>query len=158
MAVVDEGVLVDPACAGCVRTNGGMHVCWQAPCDLLQILQDARARPIEIRSVLEDDEDVGIAEHRLRAHCFDMRRGQQSRDDRIGNLVLDDVGWLTCPRRVDDDLHVGDIRQGIERNVAQSPDSREHKQQRSRENEEAISRAPVDPSGDHVTSLPWRSR
>jgi hypothetical protein len=37
--------------------------------------------------------------------------------------------------------------------VTQGPGSGEHQQQRSCENKEAISRAPINPSGDHLTSL-----
>ena len=81
-----------------------MHVLGQSALDLLQVFDDARARPVEIRAVLEDDEDIRIAEHRLRAHGLDMRRSQQAGDDRIGHLVFDDVGRLARPIRVDDHL------------------------------------------------------
>ena len=129
MAVVDKGVFVDPSRAGCVRTDDGMHAFGQPPGDLLHVLQDARPRPIQIGAVLEDDEDVGIAEHRLRSHGLYVRSREKRRDDRIRDLVFDDAGRLARPRGVDDHFHVGNVRQRVERNVTQSPDSREHKQQ-----------------------------
>ena len=89
-------------------------------------------------AVLKDDEDVGIAEHGLCAHGLNVRCCEKCRDDRIGDLVFDDVGGLARPRRMNDHLHVGNVRQGVERNVTQGPDSCEHQQQRPREDEEAI--------------------
>jgi hypothetical protein len=44
-AAIDDGVFVDPAHAGRVRTEGGLHVARQAALRLVQILQHARARP-----------------------------------------------------------------------------------------------------------------
>src|SRR6185437_3724682 len=150
------GVFVDPPCASRVRSNDGMNIFWQAPLYLLQIFQDTRPRPIEIGAILEDNEDVGIAKHGLRSHCFDLGSSQKSRDNGIGDLIFDKIRWLPCPRRVDGYFHVGNIRQCIKRNTAQCPDAREQKQEYSRENEETVSRTQVNPSGDHVTSLPWR--
>ena len=52
-ALVDDGILIDPACARRIRADRRMHVLRQTPADLLQVFDDTRARPVEIRAVLE---------------------------------------------------------------------------------------------------------
>src|SRR5437879_2664842 len=158
VAAVDKDVLVDPACAGRVGADDRMNSGWQPPGDLLHVFEDARARPIEIRSIFENDEYVGIPEHGLRPHRLDVRGGEKFRDDGIRDLVLDKTGGLSGPRCMDDDLNVRDVRQRVQRNAAKRPDSREHEQQRSREHQKTVLRTPINPTRDHVTFLPWRSR
>ena len=131
-----------------------MHVLRQSPADLLKILDDARARPVQIRPVLENDEDVGIAEHGLCPNGFDVRRGQQAGDDRIGDLIFDDIGRFTIPSGVDDHLHIRDIRQGVERYVVERPDSRKGQQQDARENQEPVAGARFYESREHVYMPP----
>ena len=158
VAVVNENIFVDPAGAGRVGPEHGINAGRQLALQLLQVFEHPRARPVEIRAVLEDDVHVGIAEHGLRAHCLDLRRGEHRGDDGVGHLVFDDVGRLARPVGVDDDLHVGNIRQSVERNVSHGPDSGQDQQEDSRENQEAVARAPVNPAGYHVTSPLRRSR
>ena len=81
--------------------------------------------------------------------AFTLRRGQQRGHDRVSDLVLDDVGRLAIPIRMNDHLDVGDVRQRIKRDAPHRPDSCQHKQQRSGENKEAVAGAPVDPAADH---------
>ncbi len=156
MAAIDERVFVYPACSRGVRTDYRMNVRGQAACDLLHVFQNSRTRPVQIGGVFKNDKDVGITEHGLRPHSFYVRRSQKRGDDGIRDLIFDDVGRLARPGRVDNDFHVGNIGQGVERNLAQGPDTCQHQEQSPGENQEAISRAPVDPAGDHVTSLPLR--
>ena len=123
-----------------------MHARGQATRDLLQVFENARTRPIQIGSVFKDDEDVGVAKHGLCPHGLYVRCGEKRSDNGISDLVLDKAGRLTRPRGVDNHFHVGNVWQGIERDMTQSPDSREHKQESSHENEETILRAPINPS------------
>ena len=51
-----------------------------------------------------------------------MRRGEHRGDDRIGHLILDDIGRLAHPFGVDDHLNVGDVRQRVERDSIERPD------------------------------------
>ena len=74
-----------------------MHFGRQPAADLLEIFEHAGARPVKVRSVLEDDVDIGIAEHRLRANGLHMRRGQKAGHDRVGDLIFDDVWRLSQP-------------------------------------------------------------
>ena len=87
----------------------------------------AGARPVEVGSVLEDDEDIRIAEHGLRAHGLYMRRREQGRDDGIGDLVFDDGGRLALPFGVDDDLQHPRCRAARRAETwLQAPDAGEH--------------------------------
>ena len=81
--------------------------------------------------------------------AFTLWRGKQSGHDRVGNLILDDIGRF-IPRRMNDHLHVGDVGQGIERHPAHRPDAGQHQEKRSGEDEEAIAGAQIDPAGDHL--------
>ncbi len=100
-----------------------MHALGQTPADLLQVLDDTRACPVEIGAVLKNHIDVRITKHRLRANSFDMRGSKQDGDDRIGHLVFDNIGWFTRPARMNNHLHVRNVWEGIQRYVLQRPDS-----------------------------------
>jgi hypothetical protein len=78
--------------------------------DLLQVFNHTRARPVEVGAVFKNYIDVGIAKHGLRADGLHMRGGQQAGDDWVGYLVFDDIGRLACPTRMNDHLHVRDVR------------------------------------------------
>src|SRR2546430_9242469 len=58
----------------------------------VQILEHARARPVRIGAVLEQDVDERIAEHRVAAHGFRSGYREHRRRQRIGDLVLDEIG------------------------------------------------------------------
>src|SRR6185437_17065668 len=75
MACIDDGVFVNPARSGRVWSDDRMHLRGQSAADLLQVFENAGARPVEVCAVLKDNIDVGIAKHALRANGFHMRRG-----------------------------------------------------------------------------------
>src|SRR5271163_2790659 len=82
-ALIDNGILIDPTCARRIGANGWMYVLRQTPADLLQVFDDTRARPVEVRAVLKNYIDVRIAQHGLRANGLDMRGSEQAGDDWI---------------------------------------------------------------------------
>ena len=120
---IDEGVLEDPADAGRVGAEFGLHAVRQPRLDLRQVLDDARPGPVEVGAVLEDHVDVGEPEVRVPAHGLHARRAEQRAGDRIGHLVLDDVG-RPVPPRVDDDLGIRQVGQRVEADLAQHVDGR----------------------------------
>ena len=63
------------------------------------------ARPVDVGAVLEDHVDEGVAEIGEPADRLDLRRAEHRGDDRIGHLILDDVG-AAVPAGIDDDLRV----------------------------------------------------
>src|SRR3954469_6381815 len=145
---IDERVLEHPADAGRVRPQLGLHAGRQRALDLAQVLEDAAARPVQIGAVLEDDVDVAVAEVREAADRLHPRRSQHVGGDRIGDLVLDDVG-AAVPARVDDDLRVAQVRQGIERDVLRAPEGSAEGHEDPREDEAAMLRGEADDLLDH---------
>ena len=119
VGAIDKNVFIDPPGTGRIRADDGMDIGRQSSFDLLHVLQHSRTRPVEIGPVFKNHEDVGIAKHRLRADGFDMRGGQKLRDNRIRHLILDKARRLPSPSRMNDDLHVRNIRQCVERYAAQ---------------------------------------
>ena len=144
VAAIDEGVLIDPACAGGIGANSGMHVSGQASCDLLQVFGYARACPIEVGVILKDDEDIRVAEHGLGANILDLRSGEQSGNDWVGNLVFNHIWRFAGPWCVNDHLHIADVGQRIQRDTLQAPEARDDQENCSRENQEGIACAPRD--------------
>src|SRR6185437_16026805 len=100
-------------------------------------------------AILENHKHIRIAEHSLRADPLYARSGEQSRDDRVGHLVLDHVRRLARPGRVDDDLHVADIGQRIKRHPSHGPDTARDQQDCPCKHNELIAAAPLDDAGDH---------
>src|SRR5712692_7981613 len=58
MAVIHKRVFIDPSRASRVRPDDRMHTRWQAPGDLLRVLQDTRPRPVQVCSFFKNDEDI----------------------------------------------------------------------------------------------------
>ena len=105
-AAVDQGVLIDPAHAGGIRAQSGGDALGQAILGLVEVLQHARARPVEIGVVLEQHVDEGVAEERVAAHRLRPRDREHRGGQRIGHLVLDDLRRLAGKAGSDDDLGV----------------------------------------------------
>jgi hypothetical protein len=129
MVVIHDEVLIHPACAGGVGTDHRFGRGGETPRDLLEIFEHTRTCPVEIGAVLEHNEHVGIAEHGRGAHGLHPRRGEQGGHDRVGNLILDDIGRL-IPRRMNDHLDVGNVGQGIS-GIRRCPDAGQHQEKRS---------------------------
>src|SRR5262249_56759591 len=88
---IDERVLIDPADAGGIGSELGLHARRQAGQYLAEVLEHARARPAEVRAVLEDDVHVAVAEVGEAADSLDARRPEKRADDRVSDPVLADV-------------------------------------------------------------------
>ena len=148
-AFVQERVLEDPAHTGRIRTDGRVDLLRQLSSNPLQVLDDAAPRPVHVGAVLEDDVDVRNAEIGEAADRFDARGRDQSRDDRVGDLILDEIGAAADPLGRDDDLDIRNVGDGVERRLRHGPDAPRRQHDGSGEHHETIRRAPIDGSVDH---------
>ena len=94
-AAIDQRIFVDPPHTGCIGAKRARDAIGQAVLHLVEIFEHARARPVEVGSVLEDDIDIAVTEHRIATDGFRPRHREHGRCQGIGDLVLDDPGGLT---------------------------------------------------------------
>ena len=87
-------ILVDPADAGRVGADRRRHAGRQPRRRAVEEFEHARARPVDVGAVFEDDVDKRDAEEREAAHDFRLRHGQHRGRQRIGDLVLDHLRRL----------------------------------------------------------------
>jgi len=118
---IDQRIFVNPPYPGRIGTKRRGHAVRQIVLNLTEIFQHARARPVEIGPVFEDDVNKAVAEHRIAANRLHTGHRQHGCRERIGDLVLHNLRCLTSKVRADDNLHVGQIRQGIDRRGAHCP-------------------------------------
>ena len=116
--------------------------------------QHARARPVDVGAVLEDDVDERDAEERKPAHHLGFRHRQHRRGQRIGDLVLDHLRRLSRIFGVDDDLRVGEIGDGVERQVQQRIEPGSDGEAGAEQHQQQVARRPGDEAGDHCSALP----
>jgi hypothetical protein len=62
-AFIGQRVFIDPSHSGGVRADDRIDPLGQAAADGIQILDDARARPINVGAILKNDIDERLAEH-----------------------------------------------------------------------------------------------
>ena len=116
----------------------------QQGADVVQPLEHARARPVDVDVVVEDDVDEREPEHRLRAHGLQVRQSLQVRRERIRDLILDELRRAPRPVDVDDDLVVGDVGNGIERRAHRRPDADADDDRVEQQDDEAVAGGEVD--------------
>src|SRR5213078_1349695 len=103
------GVLIDPPHAGGVGPEPGLGTGGEPALNRVQVLEHARAGPIEICPILEDHVHERRAEHRLPAHDFHLGDRKECGEERVRDLILHHLGRLARPVRVDDDLGVREV-------------------------------------------------
>ena len=146
---IDQRVLEDPADAGGIGAERGLRAGRQPALHLVQVLEHARARPVQVGAVLEQHVDEAVAEEREAAHRLRAGHRHHRRRQRVGHLVLDDLRRLAGPAGADDDLHVAQVGQRIHRRRAQAPESRCGEEGRRQQHQEAVGHRPADQRGDH---------
>src|SRR5579884_1466038 len=109
MLRIDQRVFKDPADPRRIRAEFCPDALRQSRQHALEVLQRSRTRPVDIRAFLKNDVHEGIAEIRKSAHGFYSRRAEHRRDDRIRDLVLDNIR-TAVPSRVDNYLRVAEVR------------------------------------------------
>ncbi len=92
---------------------------------------------------------IGEAEIGKAANRFDLRRAEQRRGDRIGDLILDDVG-RAIPFGVHDDLRVRKIGDGIHGLVVQRPDAESHDRRGKEKNDVFLAGGKLDELLNHT--------
>ena len=112
---VNQRILVNPAHAGGVGTQRGLGRGRQARLHLRKIFQHTRTRPIRVGAVLEQDVDERIAKERIATHGLRARHRHHRGRERVSHLVLHNPRRLSGKRRADDDLHIRQIGNCIER-------------------------------------------
>ncbi len=161
MCVVDESVLEYPADASRIGAEFGVDALRQFGKHARQVLQRSRPRPVDVRSLVENDVDEGVPKIRESADGFHAGCAKHGRDDRIGDLVLHNVG-AAIPPRVHDDLGVAQVGDGIERDVPHRPDPRGDGKTDQQKDEEAVTPGELDDPVNHgLRALPlcwgaWR--
>ena len=136
----ENHILEYPADAGRIRAERRRYAGRQSLLREIQVFENAAARPINIRAVLEYDIDKRDAEERKAAHHLRARHRQQRRRERIGNLILDDLRRLARIVGVDNDLRIGEIGNGIQRRVPDGVDTGNHDQRRCDQDQYRIAR------------------
>ena len=144
-----EYVLEHPADARRVGAERGLEAGGKALSQPIHVLEHAGACPVQVGAVLEQDVHEGQAEEGVSAH--DARAGHLEHlgSDGIGDLVLDDLRGLLRELGLDHDLHVGQIRQGIDRRRGNRPDPGYHERARRQADEEPVLERPRDDVSDH---------
>lgn len=88
-----------------------------------EVFLRAGPRPVQVRALLEDEIDVGVAEIGTAADGFHAGRAEHRGHDRIRDLRLDEIG-AAIPARVNDNLRVAEVGDGVERALTQGPPAR----------------------------------
>ena len=112
---VDQRVLIHPADPGSIGAKRSADTFGQCGRNLTEVFQNPRARPVQIGAVFKDDIDEGVVEKRVPAHGHGARHRQHGGSQRVSNLVLDHLRRLAGIAGLDDDLHVGQIRNRVQR-------------------------------------------
>ena len=144
-----DDVLVDPADAGGIRPQRWRDAGRQPAGGEVEVFEDARARPVEVGAVLEDDVDERDAEHRKAAHHLRVRHGQHGRGQREGDLVLHDLRCLARILGVDDHLDVGEVGDGVHRRLDHRVDAGGDDEDGGEQDQEEVVGRPADDGGDH---------
>ena len=106
-----------------------------------------------IGAVLKNHIDKGEAVERIAAHDLRLRHGKHLGRDGIGDLVLDDLRRLAGPFRVDDDLHVRQVGNGVQWNVAHGINAAEHERNRAKKNDEFVLERKIYDAFEHDSPL-----
>ena len=136
-----------------IRADDGRDAGRQALLRDVHSLDDARACPVVIHLVFEDDEDHREAEARHAADGLYSRRAGEARGQRIGDLIVHVLGRAAGPVGEDDDLLFADVRDGIDWCVLQREIAANEDGSDADDDEERIPKAPVNERGDHGSGV-----
>ena len=118
---IDQRIFVNPADPGRVGAKLRCHAVGQIALNLAEIFQHPRTGPIKIGAVLEQDIDIAVAIERIAAHGTRARHRKHGGGEGIGHLIFDDLRRLARIGRANDDLHVRQVGQCVDRRAAHRP-------------------------------------
>jgi hypothetical protein len=101
-ASIDQRVFIDPANTGGIGTKDRACSCRQTRFDLAESFDHTGARPIRIRSIVEQHVHEGIAKDREAPHRRRTWHGAQRSCQRESNLILDDLRRIAREAGADD--------------------------------------------------------
>jgi hypothetical protein len=159
-AAIDQGIAVDPAHPGGIRSESRLRALGQGGRHLIQIFQDPRARPVDVGPVLEEDVNEAVPEEAVTAHHARAGHREHGSGDGIGDLLLDHLGRLTRERRADDHLHIREVRDGVQRGLLYGRKPPGRQQHRREQDQDTVPDRPEDDlfhprrSRDTVPPLP----
>ena len=151
---VFEDILEHPADPGRVGSEDRRHVRRQELLRPTELLEHPRARPVDVGAVGEDDVDEAHPEHRVAADRVDLRRALKRADERVGDLVLHEVGAAPHPLGEHDHLRVREVGDRVERRPTHRDERPDDEEQDDAEDQPAVSRRGLDDPLDHGDP-PW---
>ena len=145
-----ERIHEGPADAGGVRTKVRSHVLGQGAGESTEVFQHAAAGPIGLGAVRENHINEGVSVKRISAHDLGRRHREHLGRDGIGHLVLHNLRRLAGPLGVDDDLGVGQVGDGIERNGLQRIPAPQDYCDGGRNDDELVLQGKIDEPCEHA--------
>ena len=142
-----QDVLKNPAQTGRIGTDLGFDPRGQPRGRAGEVLECPGACPIDIRALFEDHVNVRETEVRDAADRSNPRGAGHRGNDRIGDLVFDDVRAAIPPAQ-DGDLGFAQVRRGIQRQMHHHPGSPQAARRNERKNEEFVVGAEADEARD----------
>jgi hypothetical protein len=130
--------LVDPADAGGIRPDLRRDALGHAAGGEVEVLQHARTRPVDVGAIFKNDVDKRRAKKRETAHHLRFGHRQHGRGQRVGHLVLHHLRRLARHFGVDDDLHVRQIGQRVNRRAQHGKTPAEHDEQGGQQHQKAV--------------------
>ena len=138
-----------PPNPGGVGTQRRCNLGGKALGGVVEIFQDPAASPVDVGAVLEENVDEGIAEEGVPPNHLGKGHRQHSGGQGIDDLVLHDLRGLSRVFRVDDDLNVGEVGNGVYRYLLNRVDACQREETRSQQYQQLVTDGPVDDIRQH---------
>ena len=146
---VHQRILINPTHSCGIWAQRRFGAGGQAALNLAQVLQHPRTRPVQVGAVFKQHVDKAVAEKRIATHGLGARHREHGGGQRVSDLVFDNLRGLPRVRRADNHLHIGQVRQGINRRILHRPDApRGHKQGRQ-QHQHPVADSPANQRGNH---------
>src|SRR6185295_18993450 len=109
-----------------------------------QIFEHTAARPIGVGAIFENYIDKRKAVEGIAAHDLRVRHGEHLGGEGIRDLVLDDLRRLSGPFGVNDDLHIREVGDSVERDVPHREYAHQHQGRCGELNDELVPEGKLD--------------